>query len=47
MERYVHKRRQDGIYVINLEKTWEKLQVRTAVADQPVFWSQWIGLSSH
>lgn len=28
MERYVHKRRQDGIYVINLEKTWEKLQVR-------------------
>lgn len=28
MERYVYRRRNDGIYVINLEKTWEKLQVR-------------------
>lgn len=27
MERYVHKRRQDGVYVINLEKTWEKLHL--------------------
>jgi small subunit ribosomal protein SAe len=27
MDRYVHARRQDGIYVINLEKTWEKLQM--------------------
>jgi len=31
MERYVHKRRQDGIYVINLEKTWEKLQLAARV----------------
>jgi hypothetical protein len=27
MERYVYRRRQDGIYVINLEKTYEKLQM--------------------
>lgn len=27
MERYVHKRRSDGIYIINLEKTYEKLQM--------------------
>jgi len=25
MERYVWKRRNDGVYVINLQKTWEKL----------------------
>jgi small subunit ribosomal protein SAe len=31
MERYVHSRRQDGIYVINLEKTWEKLQMAARV----------------
>ena len=27
MERYVYRRRNDGIYVINLEKTYEKLQM--------------------
>jgi len=27
MERYTYKRRNDGIYIINLEKTWEKLQM--------------------
>jgi small subunit ribosomal protein SAe len=27
MERYVYRRRNDGIYIINLEKTWEKLQM--------------------
>ncbi|OVA08300.1 Ribosomal protein S2 [Macleaya cordata] len=27
MERYVFKRRTDGIYIINLGKTWEKLQL--------------------
>ena len=26
MERYVYKRRSDGIFIINLGKTWEKLQ---------------------
>ena len=26
MERYVYKRRFDGIFIINLRKTWEKLQ---------------------
>ena len=31
MERYVHRRRADGIYVINLEKTWEKLQLAARV----------------
>ncbi|WIA42565.1 hypothetical protein OEZ86_008544 [Tetradesmus obliquus] len=31
MERYVHARRQDGIYVINLEKTWEKLQMAARI----------------
>jgi len=31
MERYVYRRRQDGIYVINLEKTWEKLQMAARV----------------
>lgn len=31
MERYVHSRRQDGIYVINLEKTWEKLQMAARI----------------
>lgn len=31
MERYVHGRRQDGIYVINLEKTWEKLQMAARI----------------
>ena len=31
MERYVYKRRQDGIHVINLAKTWEKLQLAARV----------------
>lgn len=31
MERYTHKRRSDGIYIINLGKTWEKLQMAARV----------------
>ncbi|ERM94346.1 hypothetical protein AMTRI_Chr04g189560 [Amborella trichopoda] len=31
MERYVFKRRTDGIYIINLGKTWEKLQMAARV----------------
>jgi len=31
MERYVYKRRNDGIYVLNLEKTYEKLQMAARV----------------
>ncbi|KAF2300908.1 hypothetical protein GH714_018177 [Hevea brasiliensis] len=31
MKRYVFKRRNDGIYIINLGKTWEKLQVAARV----------------
>ncbi|XP_072972757.1 small ribosomal subunit protein uS2-like [Typha angustifolia] len=31
MERYVFKRRSDGIYVINLGKTWEKLMLAARV----------------
>ncbi|GAB4849994.1 hypothetical protein Ancab_029293 [Ancistrocladus abbreviatus] len=31
MERYVFKRRSDGIYIINLAKTWEKLQLAARV----------------
>ncbi|CAG9467411.1 unnamed protein product [Pedinophyceae sp. YPF-701] len=31
MERYVFRRRQDGIYVINLEKTYEKLAMAARV----------------
>jgi len=31
MERYVYRRRNDGIYVINLEKTWEKLQLAARI----------------
>ncbi|CAJ2641549.1 unnamed protein product [Trifolium pratense] len=31
MERYIFKRRQDGIYIINLGKTWEKLQLAARV----------------
>lgn len=31
MERYVHKRRNDGLYIINLQKTWEKLQLAARV----------------
>ncbi|KAF8728928.1 hypothetical protein HU200_018227 [Digitaria exilis] len=31
MERYVFKRRSDGIYIINLGKTWEKLQMAARV----------------
>ncbi|GJN08879.1 hypothetical protein PR202_ga26839 [Eleusine coracana subsp. coracana] len=31
MERYVFKRRTDGIYIINLGKTWEKLQLAARV----------------
>ena len=31
MERYVYRRRNDGIYVLNLVKTWEKLQLAARV----------------
>jgi small subunit ribosomal protein SAe len=31
MERYVYRRRNDGIFVINLEKTYEKLQMAARV----------------
>ncbi|XP_022136902.1 40S ribosomal protein SA-like [Momordica charantia] len=31
MERYVFKRRNDGIYIINLGKTWDKLQMAARV----------------
>ncbi|KAM7253667.1 hypothetical protein ACFE04_021821 [Oxalis oulophora] len=31
MERYVFKRRNDGIHIINLGKTWEKLQLAARV----------------
>jgi len=31
MERYVYKRRSDGIFIINLGKTWEKLQIAARV----------------
>ncbi|XP_023766950.1 40S ribosomal protein Sa-2 isoform X2 [Lactuca sativa] len=31
MERYVFKRRNDGIYIINMGKTWEKLQMAARV----------------
>jgi hypothetical protein len=31
MERYAYRRRSDGIYVLNLEKTWEKLQLAARV----------------
>ncbi|XP_050232085.1 40S ribosomal protein SA-like [Mercurialis annua] len=31
MERYAFKRRNDGIYIINLGKTWEKLQLAARV----------------
>lgn len=31
MERYVHRRRADGIYIINLEKTYEKLLLAARV----------------
>ncbi|KAF8393684.1 hypothetical protein HHK36_021931 [Tetracentron sinense] len=31
MERYVFKRRTDGIFIINLGKTWEKLQLAARV----------------
>jgi len=31
MERYVYRRRNDGIHIINLEKTWEKLQLAARV----------------
>lgn len=31
MERYVYKRRTDGVYLINLRKTWEKLQLAARV----------------
>ena len=31
MERYVYKRRNDGIYIIDLGKTWEKLQLAARV----------------
>lgn len=41
MERYVYRRRNDGIYVINLEKTYEKLVMaaRVIVAiENPQVW---------
>lgn len=31
MERYVYRRRNDGIHVINLAKTWEKLQLAARI----------------
>lgn len=31
MERYTYRRRNDGIYVINLEKTWQKLQLAARI----------------
>jgi len=31
MERYVYKRRNDGVYLINLRKTWEKLVLAARV----------------
>jgi small subunit ribosomal protein SAe len=31
MERYTYRRRRDGIYIINLEKTYEKLQLAARV----------------
>jgi len=31
MERYVYKRRQDGVHIINLQKTWEKLVLAARV----------------
>jgi len=31
MERYVYKRRSDGVHLINLRKTWEKLQLAARV----------------
>ena len=31
MDRYVYRRRQDGIFVINLGKTWEKLQLAARI----------------
>lgn len=31
MESYVHKRRPDGVYIINLQKTWEKLLLAARV----------------
>lgn len=38
MEQYVYKRRQDGVHIINLGRTWEKilLAARAIVAiEQP------------
>lgn len=31
MERYVYRRRNDGIFVFNLEKTWQKLQLAARI----------------
>jgi hypothetical protein len=31
MERYVYRRRSDGIFVFNLGKTWEKLQLAARI----------------
>merc|ERR1719265_1867404 len=31
MDRYVSRRRDDGIHIINLEKTWEKLELAARV----------------
>ena len=31
MERYVWKRRQDGIYIMNLGKTWDKLMLAARI----------------
>ncbi|KAF8822867.1 ribosomal protein RPSA [Cardiosporidium cionae] len=31
MERYVYKRTQDGVHLINLQKTWEKIQLAARI----------------
>jgi len=31
MERYIWKRRNDGLFLINIQKTWEKLQLAARV----------------
>ena len=31
MESYVYKRRNDGVYIFNLHKTWEKLMLAARV----------------
>ncbi|CAO2611357.1 40S ribosomal protein SA [Lemmus lemmus] len=31
MEQYIYKRKSDGIYIINLKRTWEKLLLAAIV----------------